>query len=221
MAFNLNKGEQPIKKNSFDLSKGDAATDVTPPEKTGNWIRFLIAFLVICGLACYFIRQNVPAELTAVSKPVPVAAQADTGPPVRQMEDNGLTVVKDTSNTKTKPLPSTVPLANQAEPTLVASFSSGSAIPLRIANRALAQIRKKAKSGRMVMVFGYASSEGDLTFNQAIAQARADAYKKHLIQNGVARARITAKGKGIENPIASNGTEAGRQKNRRVEVIFQ
>jgi len=43
---------------------------------------------------------------------------------------------------------------------------------------------------------------------------------KYLVSKGVNAENIKAVGKGIENPVASNDDEAGRSKNRRVEVKF-
>ncbi|UQD57231.1 OmpA family protein [Flavobacterium sp. K5-23] len=69
-----------------------------------------------------------------------------------------------------------------------------------------------------IAVNGYASSEGILAANQQISQSRANTFKRHLISQGISKNRITANGYGIDNPIASNDTEAGREKNRRVEI---
>ena len=73
-------------------------------------------------------------------------------------------------------------------------------------------------SSARLEVFGYASSEGSVAVNQSISQARADAFKNYLIAKSVKADRIKAIGNGIANPIASNDTESGRRKNRRVEV---
>jgi len=83
-------------------------------------------------------------------------------------------------------------------------------------------IRKKLKTNKQVIihVLGYASSEGRQQINQQISQARADAYKRLLVQKGIPENNINAQGKGIDNPIASNDTDAGRRKNRRVEVYW-
>jgi outer membrane protein OmpA-like peptidoglycan-associated protein len=69
-------------------------------------------------------------------------------------------------------------------------------------------------------VSGYASSEGDLATNAALAKERADAFKAYLVGRGVTAERIIAVGRGIERPIASNDSQQGRAKNRRVEVNF-
>lgn len=56
--------------------------------------------------------------------------------------------------------------------------------------------------------------------NKALSVARANAVVDYLESKGVDRSRLTAIGYGEEHPIASNTTTAGRQKNRRVEIII-
>jgi outer membrane protein OmpA-like peptidoglycan-associated protein len=105
---------------------------------------------------------------------------------------------------------------------VAASFTSGSSRPGNTGSSIPALIREKLKSSPnlTINVLGYASSEGSPEINRQISQARADAYKKLLILKGIAETHINALGKGVENPIASNETEAGRKKNRRVEVSW-
>jgi outer membrane protein OmpA-like peptidoglycan-associated protein len=73
---------------------------------------------------------------------------------------------------------------------------------------------------RRVLVEGFTDSTGSEDSNLALSQARADAVRLALIQKGVASNRIEARGHGESRPIASNSTSAGRQQNRRVEVVF-
>ena len=56
--------------------------------------------------------------------------------------------------------------------------------------------------------------------NHALSVARANAVAQYLQQQGVPAGRLTAIGYGEERPIASNDTEAGRRKNRRVEIVI-
>jgi len=101
-----------------------------------------------------------------------------------------------------------------------ASFAKSSAelnnIDMTVVKYLIAYLEKNKNAS--IVVNGYASSEGKLDVNQKIAQARADAFKKYLLSKGIASDKIVANSKGIDNPIASNDTEEGRQKNRRVEI---
>lgn len=67
-------------------------------------------------------------------------------------------------------------------------------------------------------VDGYTDNTGKAATNLALSQKRAEAVKKYLVQQGVEASRLQAKGHGPENPVADNSTEAGRAKNRRVEM---
>jgi outer membrane protein OmpA-like peptidoglycan-associated protein len=65
---------------------------------------------------------------------------------------------------------------------------------------------------------GHTDNVGNDAYNQTLSEARAKAVVTWLTQNGVASARLTAKGYGKTRPIADNTTDAGRAKNRRVEI---
>jgi outer membrane protein OmpA-like peptidoglycan-associated protein len=71
-----------------------------------------------------------------------------------------------------------------------------------------------------ININGYASSDGLLSVNKVVSQARADTFKELLISKNISASRIAAIGRGIENPIASNSTDAGRKKNRRIEITL-
>jgi OOP family OmpA-OmpF porin len=77
------------------------------------------------------------------------------------------------------------------------------------------------KSADKMTLEGYASSEGNRKYNLVLSRKRAEAVKKYWINKGVPSSKIKAVGKGITNPIAPNTTEEGREKNRRVEFIYQ
>jgi OmpA-OmpF porin, OOP family len=65
---------------------------------------------------------------------------------------------------------------------------------------------------------GYTDNTGDPAANQRLSQARADAARQAVISQGVEGSRIEAEGYGQDHPVASNGSEAGRQRNRRIDV---
>ena len=67
---------------------------------------------------------------------------------------------------------------------------------------------------------GYTDNTGSKEKNLEISKARAAAVKNYLVSKGIDAKRLNADGFGIENPIESNATAAGRAANRRVEVII-
>jgi outer membrane protein OmpA-like peptidoglycan-associated protein len=71
-----------------------------------------------------------------------------------------------------------------------------------------------------LIVEGHTDSTGSVATNEELSQRRADAVASALIERGVAAQNLRAVGKGEDLPVASNATAAGRQQNRRVEVIF-
>jgi OOP family OmpA-OmpF porin len=73
---------------------------------------------------------------------------------------------------------------------------------------------------RGVLVEGHTDSTGSDAYNLSLSQRRADSVKSFLVTNGVAPERVVARGYGKGYPIASNDTAAGRQRNRRVEIVI-
>ncbi len=73
--------------------------------------------------------------------------------------------------------------------------------------------------GLTLQVEGHTDSTGSDEFNQKLSEERAGTTRDYLIQQGLAQGTITATGFGETMPIADNNTAAGRQKNRRVEII--
>src|SRR5258706_1497693 len=65
---------------------------------------------------------------------------------------------------------------------------------------------------------GHTDATGDAAANQTLSEGRAASVRTWLVQHGVAGTRITAKGYGKSQPVATNETEEGRARNRRVEL---
>lgn len=84
----------------------------------------------------------------------------------------------------------------------------------------LAEVLKKA-TNRNVTVEGHTDSVGSDEYNRNLSQQRADVVRQALIEQGVDKARISSKGLGEGYPVATNATDAGRQRNRRVEIIIE
>ncbi|MFY0575664.1 OmpA family protein [Cystobacter fuscus] len=66
---------------------------------------------------------------------------------------------------------------------------------------------------------GHTDNRGTREFNIKLSQDRAEAVRRYLVERGVAPARLEAKGFGPDQPIATNDTAEGRQRNRRTEFI--
>jgi outer membrane protein OmpA-like peptidoglycan-associated protein len=73
--------------------------------------------------------------------------------------------------------------------------------------------------GLKLEVEGHTDSIGSDAYNQRLSEDRANAVRSFLVSQGVASANITARGFGKTRPVASNSTDAGRQQNRRVELV--
>ncbi len=71
-----------------------------------------------------------------------------------------------------------------------------------------------------VNVIGHTDNVGEASFNQGLSERRAQAVASILLNGGVSSSRIRSIGAGENNPIASNLNDAGRQMNRRVEIVI-
>jgi len=78
----------------------------------------------------------------------------------------------------------------------------------------------KAYPARNVLIEGYTDSTGTAGTNLDLSLKRANAVSNKLIAKEISRGRITTKGFGEESPVARNDTAAGREQNRRVDVII-
>jgi outer membrane protein OmpA-like peptidoglycan-associated protein len=73
---------------------------------------------------------------------------------------------------------------------------------------------------RTAAIEGFTDSMGSEEMNQSLSQRRADAVKSYLVGQGVGSARLSSSGRGENSPVADNESAAGRQQNRRVEVVI-
>ncbi len=76
----------------------------------------------------------------------------------------------------------------------------------------------KKNSNLKVEIGGYTDDKGDEKYNQILSQNRAETVLQYLVQKGIDKIRLTAKGYGETQPIAPNDTEENKAKNRRTEV---
>jgi OOP family OmpA-OmpF porin len=91
------------------------------------------------------------------------------------------------------------------------------------ADAALSQVAEDLikSDAKGIQVVGYTDGRGTERFNNRLSLDRAQAVKKFLVSKGVKAGRITTSGVGSKQPIASNDTEEGRTKNRRVEITVK
>ena len=71
------------------------------------------------------------------------------------------------------------------------------------------------------VISGHTDSIGTDAYNQKLSERRAAAVKDYLVSKGIASSKITTIGKGETQPVATNKTKEGRQKNRRVDIEFK
>lgn len=83
----------------------------------------------------------------------------------------------------------------------------------------LAQFMREYED-RRVRVEGYTDSTGKDSYNQKLSERRAEAVRDALLSQGIERRRVETKGYGEQYPVASNDSSAGRQQNRRVEIVI-
>jgi outer membrane protein OmpA-like peptidoglycan-associated protein len=100
-------------------------------------------------------------------------------------------------------------------------FDTGSAGLTPGAREKLAKVAGVIAShpGLNISVEGHTDSVGDAQYNQRLSEERAGSVRDYLIRQGVSTGTVGTTGFGESEPVASNGTAAGRQQNRRVELV--
>lgn len=172
----------------------------------------LIAFASLALLSACASQHQPPAE----SAPQASSAGPAAVSPLRQLKEqlaalaaNGVTV-DETADALRVTMPGAL------------AFASGSSALDPAAHAALDQIATAmtAVAQSMVTVTGHTDSTGASRYNQSLSEARAKAVVAYLAGKGIAAARMTAIGKGKDEPVADNATAKGRAANRRVELLL-
>ncbi|MCX2493468.1 OmpA family protein [Pedobacter sp. PF22-3] len=235
MAFDLNKNDgAKTAPSKFDLSKGEIEK---PAGRSRAWLIGLFGILVVGGGIWYYTSgktdpaaktsvPNISSDPASVVVPAAPAKEKDSGMDTIAVSEVKSPAIKEDSIRKTRQntadakLPTqAVKALNHAVPvTFVQGSSSFASTNNILIKHIVAYLIKNPAAS--IHIDGYASSDGPIALNQQISQARADAFKKYLSALNIETSRISATGKGIENPVASNKTASGRRKNRRVEITF-
>ncbi len=84
----------------------------------------------------------------------------------------------------------------------------------------VADILKKNEAYK-IEISGHTDNIGNKSYNLELSKARAEEVAKYLVSKGIDKSRIVSVGRGSSDPINSNESETGRQKNRRVEFVLK
>lgn len=105
----------------------------------------------------------------------------------------------------------------------IVEFESGSAVLTATGQAVLDDMAAALQrlQGRRVEVIGHTDSLGERDANLVLSQARADTVRNYFLRAGIAAEAITTSAAGPDRPVASNGTEQGRARNRRIEFRLQ
>lgn len=86
--------------------------------------------------------------------------------------------------------------------------------------RAVLEVVQDRMAGKDFLIEGHTDSKGAEAYNKGLSKRRARSVVEWLVNNGVDPSRLTARGQGETEPIASNETKEGRRENRRTEIIM-
>jgi outer membrane protein OmpA-like peptidoglycan-associated protein len=84
----------------------------------------------------------------------------------------------------------------------------------------ISDIIRKDAPGREILVEGHTDAVGSPEYNLRLSDRRADSVARELINNGTDRRLLRSRGFGESKPLASNDSETGRARNRRVEIVI-
>ena len=131
--------------------------------------------------------------------------------------DIGLTMVPDAPSASDPDISEPKPIVLQN-----IFFETGSATLLSTSNTEIDRLANLLKEypEYTIYIHGHTDNIGSETDNMLLSQQRADAIKKALTSRAIDAIRITTKGFGESNPIATNDTTEGRRLNRRVEFVL-
>lgn len=115
------------------------------------------------------------------------------------------------------------PIVECKSVTLSITFDTGKAVIKENHHQELNMVADKLHkfANSTTVIEGHTDNVGSAAANNKLSQKRAESVRDYIVKTfGIDGSRITAKGYGPSKPVASNKTENGRSKNRRVEAVF-
>jgi succinyl-CoA synthetase beta subunit len=176
-----------------------------------KWL-LLGAAVVIAAFLFKSCGTSAPKVAAPAVEPPKIEAPKVEAPPVE---------VKPAEVTKVEaPVVPPAPVASAKPVGLNVEFDTASANIRTISNKNLDAFAKFIKdSSAKGEIGGHTDNQGKPESNLKLSQDRATAVVKYLESKGVAKGSLSAKGYGDTKPRADNGSDAGRQENRRVEFV--
>jgi len=159
---------------------------------TGSTARGAIIGAIVGGTAGAIIGRQMDRQAEELEEELPNASIERVGEGIQVTFDSGILFDFDSSRLR--------PEARRNLGDLAASLSS--------------------YDNTEVLIVGHTDSIGRAEYNQGLSERRAQAAANYLLEQGVGTNRVRTMGRGAEEPVATNETEAGRQENRRVEVAI-
>ena len=192
------------------LAAGSAFANVTPnlTDSQGAAVKDgQGACVVTSGIVhpdCAGVKAPAPRPAEPAKPAAPAAPAAPTAP-----------------GTPPRPAPASVKQAVVIQADALFDFDKSVLRPdgRKSIDDALAKLR--GVDVEMVIATGHTDSVGSDAYNQKLSERRAAAVKDYLVSKGIPAAKITTIGKGESQPVATNKTAEGRQKNRRVDIEFK
>lgn len=179
------------------------------------------------GLSYYFDKPYVAPSIVAavapvvIKQPEPVVVPPPPPPPAVVEPAPAPVVVEPAPVPPPPPAPAPKTIFTDKPITIEgANFDTSSAKLKPSASEQLDEVvgfANKYQDATLTVV-GHTDSLGNEKNNQALSTRRAESVKAYLVSKGISAGRIVTEGKGSANPIGDNKTEAGRAKNRRVEI---
>ena len=159
---------------------------------TGSTARGAIIGAIVGGTAGAIIGRQMDRQAEELEDELPNATVERVGEGIQVTFDSGILFDFDSSRLR--------PEARQNLRDLAQSLSS--------------------YDNTEVLIVGHTDSIGRAEYNQGLSERRSQAAANYLLEQGVGTNRVRTMGRGAEEPVATNETEAGRQENRRVEIAI-